>query len=345
MLCAGSWASGGSTVAGRRVDVFSLKGGVGKTTLAVLLARAQAQVSQKPVLIVDADLTGTCLGDLLQGWADPGWHELENLAHLVCGPPELLSERLRAPPLYVLPTQTPTASEYGAVQPWSTGAEAPPPGLYFCPSHPESDARSALPHVSAAVLNALLAHESGARWVLHVIARLIAATETQAVLGPLGGVLVDHGPGMGALQRQVFEALDAGGASRGLLVTACDAVDLLAMQTFDGQVRDQRPALVWCVNRVEQPEDGWRRRHRPPYIRAPEHEAGASRADEVERTQARFGAWYEQLALPFPDIEALAQANAGGQLAAWGLATQDTAWSPVLEALRARLFDDAPPAA
>jgi cellulose biosynthesis protein BcsQ len=75
-----------------RLDVMSLKGGVGKTTLAYALAWAQATRSRRPVLLIDADLTGTCLGDLL----DPvvAWHLEANLAHLLCEPPDTLPEQL-----------------------------------------------------------------------------------------------------------------------------------------------------------------------------------------------------------------------------------------------------------
>jgi hypothetical protein len=317
------------------VDIFSLKGGVGKTTLAVLLAKAQAQVSGRPVLIVDADLTGTCVGDVLQGWASPGWHEVEGLAHLVCGPPELLSERLIAPPLYVpalLPDGTPARVE---PRRWSEAGERG--ALLFCPSHAEPAPSEGVPLVAPAVLNALLGHESGARWIAQVIERLIESAER--VTGGLGGALVDHGPGMGALQRGAFADLaqPATPTRRGLFVTSCDAVDLLATHKFDEATRaPERASLVWCVNRVGSIEAGWQTRHCPSYV-------ATNGGQKLEAWQImRFGGWYEQ-ALPLPSVDTLATANAAGSLDSW-VSSKDPAvgFAPTLEALRARLFDDVP---
>ncbi len=78
----------------KRLDVFSLKGGVGKTTVSVFLARTLAHAAAAPVLLVDLDLTGTCVGDLLENWAFPTWPVNPNLVDLVCGRPELLPEAL-----------------------------------------------------------------------------------------------------------------------------------------------------------------------------------------------------------------------------------------------------------
>src|SRR4051812_44900250 len=79
----------------RRVDVFSPSSGVGKTLLAVRLAHLQARKTRAPVLLVDADINGPCVGDLLESWVSPPWDSTNNLLHLICGRPEFLPEQLR----------------------------------------------------------------------------------------------------------------------------------------------------------------------------------------------------------------------------------------------------------
>src|SRR3954471_20572797 len=96
-----------------RVDVFSVSGGVGKTLLAIRLAQLQARHKNAPVLIVDADVAGACIGELLEGWASPPWDSKDNLLHLICGRPEYLAERLRPGklPVYRMREERPTSSK------------------------------------------------------------------------------------------------------------------------------------------------------------------------------------------------------------------------------------------
>src|SRR5437868_4597375 len=54
-------------------SIHSVKGGIGKSTLAVYIALRQAlDRPQAAVYLVDLDLTGTSLGDALPLWA-PRW--------------------------------------------------------------------------------------------------------------------------------------------------------------------------------------------------------------------------------------------------------------------------------
>jgi hypothetical protein len=239
-----------------RVDVFSTKGGVGKTTISFLLASIQAEKGNKPVLLVDADLTGTCLGDLIQPWAEPAWHSRMNLIHLICtAAPERLKDLLRDElPVYQYQQLVSAGKE-------TTRLSGRVPGntLLFCPSHAYATQPAAVP---AAVLHALLGHESAGGWVQYVIEELIRAS--REVVGELGGVIVDHGPGIGALQDAILQSLKVESPEDrrlALVVTSRDGVDLAATAEFEQRHLDKamRAKVVWAVNRVKSSHEAdWR---------------------------------------------------------------------------------------
>lgn len=247
----------------QRVDVFSLKGGVGKTTLAVLLANQLAAPPKKepsnnsatPVrepgttLIIDADLTGTCLGDLLQHWFD--WAEQANLAHLICGRPEQLPELLATQlPVYVY---KPTQEE----NPQTLVKGLASPQVLYCPSLAETTAAEdnpALPQVQRKVLQAMLGHENAGSFISTVIDRVIDAV---CHLHPsLKAVIVDHGPGLSALHWANLSRCN-GKERKGIFVTTGDAVDLRAVHELERQL-DDKDAFCWVVNRVSGDLDTWR---------------------------------------------------------------------------------------
>lgn len=233
----------------RRVDVFSLKGGVGKTTLSILLARAQKDLSNKSVLIVDADLTGSCIGDLLEFWATPLWPTQANLSHLVCGPPETLDDLMdRSLPVYVHRMAPPVN---GDLSPRRLAAGSKKAELLFCPSHAESTpgaGKKTLPEVRRRVLQALVAHENAGGFVGHVIDRLI---ERVGEVTELGGVIVDHGPGLAALQSATLTRHRGQDDCRSLFVTSRDAVDLAMIHEFEKKMDlADRDSTFWVVNRT-----------------------------------------------------------------------------------------------
>lgn len=250
-----------------RVDVFSAKGGVGKTTVAYRLARKWSETSEQPVLIVDADLSGTCLGDLVEPTTKEGWHTVQNLIHLVCGRPEELPSLVKPNelPVYELrpvPDDTPKRVSASV-----SGAQ-----VVFCPSHTETYLSVPGIHgetspVDLAVLQALLGHESAGGWVGHVIESVIAATH-KLIPGGLAGVVVDHGPGIGGLQWSQMVAIDIElqraikenelPLRRALFVTSRDMVDLAAARTIDDRLKRNRQRKMgllsanctWVVNRL-----------------------------------------------------------------------------------------------
>ncbi len=249
----------------KRIDVFSAKGGVGKTTVAFRLARKWAEESKRPVLLVDADLSGTCLGDLLEWEVDRGWHEHRNLIHLVCGLPEDLPEELGFDriPVYEL-RLAPDGSPPQHVRPGAAGAT-----VLFCPSHAETHfpVPGGMEPVDLAVLQALLGHESAGGWVGHVIEQVIDAT-SKGIKGGLAGTVVDHGPGIGALQwsqmGKIEAELEKGRRASGpsqrqaLFVASRDQVDLAAARAIDDRLGPGRPHPMghlrtnglWALNRL-----------------------------------------------------------------------------------------------
>lgn len=222
-----------------RVDVLSVKGGVGKTTIAYSLAHAQATYSKRPVLLIDADLTGTCVGDLL----DPlvSWHRQRNLAHLLCDPPDTLPEAVGPDHLPVYRVSDVTTSRDARR---ASGADGP--GVVFCPSHAYSSAPST---VDRAVLEALIGQETAGAWVRYVLDRLIEATAE--ALGPLGGVVVDHGPGLATLQAAILGDVAKAPTGRTVaLVTSCDRVDLAMCKSLSASHFDELRSARWLVNRA-----------------------------------------------------------------------------------------------
>ena len=49
----------------RLYSLHSQKGGVGKTSLAIAIAGLEALLNRRHVLLLDADMTGTCIADAL----------------------------------------------------------------------------------------------------------------------------------------------------------------------------------------------------------------------------------------------------------------------------------------
>jgi hypothetical protein len=252
-----------------RVDVFSAKGGVGKTTVAYRLAKKWADESKQPVLLVDADLSGTCLGDLVESTAAPGWRDRPNLIHLVCGRPEELPELLDPNlwPIYelrVTPDEKPLRGRASI-----SGAQ-----VLFCPSHAETyfEVPGGKAPVDLAVLQALLGHESAGGWVGHVIESVINVVDKKDVkgVGRLAGTVVDHGPGIGALQWSQMSAINAELANatkdgrlsqrQALFVITRDLVDLAAAQAINERIvsdrkhpwKALRANATWVLNRVPQ---------------------------------------------------------------------------------------------
>lgn len=319
----------------RRIDVFSTKGGVGKTTLAFHIAQTQAQKSGRPSLLIDADLTGSCLGNLLEPWIDRKWPLQSNLVPLLCGTPELLPETLAADlPVYELRPAAPPAGQSRA--PLRVTAPIARPAVLFCPSHADSVHAA----VSRPVLQALINHESAAGWVGHVIEAVIR--RTAEVAGDLAAVVVDHGPGMAALQWSTLLAINEAahgrahphGPDRALLVTTGDLVDLKANEDLVEHLKHRTsgfdfdallPRLVWAVNRLSP---------RPDAPQAPAH----WREWLPERPE---GQWFEG-ALPLFWDDVLARAYARAELCrSAGPEGMARAAADQLDAIRARLFEGA----
>ncbi len=265
-----------------RIDVFSAKGGVGKTTVAYRLALKMSQSTKLPVLIIDADLSGTCLGDLVASWVDPVWTAQKTLIGLVCGRPEDLPEQLMGElPVYeVSPPASSDSRIPTRVRP-STSKDA----ILFCPSHADNDLtifaaedKRPMP-ADPALLHALVGHESAGGWVGHVIRKVIDATSS-VLDRKLGGVIVDHGPGIGSLQwaemtlieRELEKAwVDKRPPTRAaVFVLSRDGVDIQAISALDARMAvDKRQkmarlkdAAVWVVHRLPKdlgPSDRWRK--------------------------------------------------------------------------------------
>ena len=188
----------GMTRSMQTVEVFSQKGGVGKTTLSVLLAREFVKQKKLSALIIDADLSGTCLGD---GLIDLQWSTAPGLADLICDPPENLPEVLKNPPVYCLDRAGKTTDEV------RLGSDGPgkKSQIWFCPSHLYVQRAK-----YADVLRALAAHESSGNWVRYVIDALInsVASHLRRLETPgLGAVIIDHSPGLAALQQSSLDRI------------------------------------------------------------------------------------------------------------------------------------------
>jgi hypothetical protein len=312
-----------------RVDIFSTKGGVGKTTISFLLASLQAEKGRKPVLLVDADLTGTCLGDLIQPWAEPSWHSRMNLIHLICTTvPERLKDLLREQlPVYKYEPQAGPGQQAQRLT-GGTGGNT----LLFCPSHAYATQPTAIP---ASVLHALLGHESAGGWVQYVIEELIQVTRDKA--GELGAVVVDHGPGIGALQDAILQSLKAEDKDTqrlALVVTSRDGVDLASTAEFDQKhlvhldqkMREKK--VVWAVNRVQRTEGvDWRQS-----VKQGLSESVISRTSETGLERKYWRDWFEKSAFPLYQDEAFARAYSRSALNEAGRLGAD------LEPLRARIF-------
>ncbi len=248
-----------------RIDIFSAKGGVGKTTVAYRLARICARKSGNSVLLVDADLTGTCFGDLVEPWVTTLWRQQMNLIQLVYGCPEALPEHLAQDtlPVYELRVAPPVGDNIGSCR----ASNATKPGtVLFCPSHPDTSIQiNGKNHlVKLAVLQALLGHESAGGWVRYVIEQVVTATDTLVPQG-LGFVIVDHGPGIGALQwaeliaiEEEYETAEEKGrppTRRALFVASRDGVDLAAAKALNERItHDEMTHLAaqatWVLNRL-----------------------------------------------------------------------------------------------
>lgn len=289
----------------RRVEVFSASGGVGKTLLAIRLAELQAKRTDAPVLLVDADVSGPCLGDLLESWVSPPWDSTDTLIHLICGRPEYLPELLRPGklPVYRLRESCPAAIE--ARRPAAVTAAVRGGAVLFCPSHARN------PRVDKVVLNALLGHESAGGWIGYVIEQVIRAT-SRLMNGRLGGVVVDHSGTMGALQEAALLACAepdgaADGDRRALIVTTSGTSALAAARDLAGHLavlspeirRRSRDAadlterIVWVVNRLKPSEADWK--------------------EDIKKRFPRNDAWLER-ALPVRSDDALAEAPKGANL-------------------------------
>ncbi|MBK7534648.1 MAG: P-loop NTPase [Myxococcales bacterium] len=279
-----------------RVDVFSVKGGVGKTTVSVALAHAQAAHSKKPVLLVDADLTGTCLGHLLAPAINGDWNQVHNLAHLICDPPETLDDALVRDriPVYRLPSQHNADPKHHHVSRVENFAGQ----VLYCPSHGNSTAPN---FVDPRVLQALVGHETAGGWVRLVIKKIIKATAD--VAGELGGVIVDHSPGMAALQTATLEDIgEAPGVRRALFVTTSDRVDLKMTSATVGHLKEElRGPSLFLVNRAR---SQWR--ELPHTCKKSEFDTPwVNGAHELEYSEALRKAYEKSDALPLAELRQL----------------------------------------
>lgn len=259
----------------RRVDVFSVSGGVGKTLLAVRLAQLQARRSSAPVLLIDADVVGPCMGDLLESWASPPWDTMTNLLHLICGRPEYLPERLLPGKLPVYRVRDERPTDPDARRPEIVSQPVRGEAVLFCPSH----AHSTNPRVEPAVIHALLGHESSGGWIAYLIDQVIDAT-ARLCGGRLGGAIVDHSPSLGALQASTLikcvtgrDAEERGYTRRAIMVTTPRATDVAAARDLSARITAYAPALppsllggptevsdriAWVVNRIPPEMTDWK---------------------------------------------------------------------------------------
>lgn len=287
----------------RRVDVLSTMGGVGKTLLALRLAHAQAQRSGRPVLLVDADLTGPCLGDVVE--AAVNWENAADLVRLICGRPELLPEELDRDhlPVYVQREHVPAD-----LQPERASPSAGPGALLFCPSvAPSAD----ITRVHPEVIHALLGNESAGGWVGYVIEQVIDATER--MLGrtgsdaKLGGTIVDHGASMGPLQWATLAGCNDDEDRRLLFVSTADMVDLTAVVQLDRAIEKLFPKIGarrrWVINRVDRDHD-WKASVRSRITDMSDPERWLHDALPVFKDQAAAGAYAKGTLQPGQDGDA-----------------------------------------
>jgi hypothetical protein len=322
----------------RRVDVFSVSGGVGKTLLAVRLAQLQAKRLNAPVLLIDADIVGPCMGDLLESWASPPWDTADNLLHLICGRPEYLPERLLPGKLPVYRVREERPASPDARRPEIVTQPVRGEALLFCPSH----AHSTNPRVEPAVIHALLGHESSGGWIGYLIDQVVHAAN-RLMGGRLGGVIVDHSPSLGALQTATLiecvggrSATDQGGLRRAIMVTTPRATDVSAARDLAARITAFAPSLaaalapspypipnagpqgspnipdriVWIVNRIPQEMADWK--------------------DVIKRRFPRSDGWLEK-AIPVRSDPATAESHAEADLASQKRAAIDADLEAVVE--------------
>ena len=280
-----------------RVDVFSVKGGVGKTTVSVALAHAQAAHRKKPVLLIDYDLTGTCLGHLLGPAINGDWNQVHNLAHLICDPPETLDDALVRDriPVYRLPSQQdqhtadPLKHQVSLVDSFAGQ-------VLYCPSHGNSTEPT---FVDPRVLQALAGHETAGGWIRLVIQKVIDAT--REVVVELGGVIVDHSPGMAALQKATLEDIgEKPDQRRALFVTTSDRVDLKMTNATVGHLEPQiLDRSLFVVNRARA---DWRKQK---HVEDEIDTKWVKSARELEYSEALREAYEKSDALPLAGLHRL----------------------------------------
>ncbi len=211
-----------------RIDVFSFKGGVGKTTVSWQLARHIAEKENGPVLLLDADFTGTSLGEFL--FPSHPWHQELNLAHLLVMEPERLPDVLRDE----LP-----------VRGFSSKAEQSdrlksPAEVLICQSHALSEG------IDHAVLHALLAQESVGGWVHHVLDLLARSVHKRSALKAL---IVDHSPGIGSLQEKTILEVN----SCKVFVTSMDLPDVQMVYRYLLSAKKHDEQACFIFNKIPIP--------------------------------------------------------------------------------------------
>jgi hypothetical protein len=223
-----------------------------------------------------------------------------NLNHLLCTTaPERLVDLLRDElPVYIYEPQEKPGQPVQPLKEPVAGGE-----LLFCPSHAYATEPSEIP---LAVLHALLGHESAGAWVQHVMDKLIQ--ETQGLAKTLGAVIVDHGPGIGALQDALLRSLSREEKGdirrRALVVTSRDGVDLAATDRFEQSHLDpkQRQRVVWAINRVERHEGkDWRQS-----VKQRLSEGIIPRESEAGPERRKWHDWFEKYAFAVHEDAAFA---------------------------------------
>lgn len=233
-----------------RIDVFSLKGGVGKSTVSYLLARELgSRTPGRPALLIDADLLGTCVGDMLVPLSDDRWSSRFNLAHLLTVAPETIEEHIHA----------------GRLALYDQGGrplgkdQAKDAEVWFAPSHAWSGKVDGIPAPDERLIGALAAHETAGDWVHAVMDAVEQGLCRFGAISAPSAVVVDHSPGMAAVQRRALErgvtGKKSGSRYARILVVGPDWVDQRA--TVDFLEREAHPEH-WVVvrNRERRGVDG-----------------------------------------------------------------------------------------